>query len=438
MTATAKKGVIAGTATNLVVRGLGLAGRGSGLVVISLVFTSIAIVSVALRIASRFKFAKCLGWDDYAILFSLVSSSIDLHFESFGSKNVRVATKWLEQNKLRPSYHQSVSISMGVINCVAVNHGFGRLSTTLSSYNLHTALKDFWVLQILYKVTINTTKISILLLYLRIFPSKGFRRAVFAVMTFVLLYASASIIATVLECKPINRVWNKSLPGSCINLTAFWYSNAAANILGDLAILALPMPKIKALHLPFRHKLGLFLVFAVGGFVCLTSILRMTTLNPASKSNDQTFGTLISTTWTTIEANTGIICACLPVLKAPLSLIFPRLFSSHISIGENISLGRRNRRAAPAPNSQPNSPINPGIFKKPMHNSPTNESNASGGRPTTSESREPIFRFDSTRLPMGAIKKTTDVRVQIAEASSTNSSCSHVKDQGISQGPNMV
>ena len=166
MTATAKKGVIAGTATNLVVRGLGLAGRGSGLVVISLVFTSIAIVSVALRIASRFKFAKCLGWDDYAILFSLVSSSIDLHFESFGSKNVRVATKWLEQNKLRPSYHQSVSISMGVINCVgkfiaprrypslfmlgqnimltrlaAVNHGFGRLSTTLSSYNLHTALK---------------------------------------------------------------------------------------------------------------------------------------------------------------------------------------------------------------------------------------------------------------------------------------------------------
>ena len=131
------------------------------------------------------------------------------------------------------------------------------------------------MLQILYKVTINTTKISILLLYLRIFPSKGFRRAVFAVMTFVLLYASASIIATVLECKPINRVWNKSLPGSCINLTAFWYSNAAANILGDLAILALPMPKIKALHLPFRHKLGLFLVFAVGGLYVFLSSFKL-------------------------------------------------------------------------------------------------------------------------------------------------------------------
>lgn len=52
----------------------------------------------------------------------------------------------------------------------------------------------------------------------------------------------------------------------------------------------------------------------------------MTTLKAGSKSIDRTYGTYVSTIWTTIEANTGIICACLPMLRSPLSRVFPRLF----------------------------------------------------------------------------------------------------------------
>ena len=52
----------------------------------------------------------------------------------------------------------------------------------------------------------------------------------------------------------------------------------------------------------------------------------MTTLNTGSKAKDQMYGTLNSTIWTTIEANTAIICACLPMLKSPLTALFPRLF----------------------------------------------------------------------------------------------------------------
>lgn len=52
----------------------------------------------------------------------------------------------------------------------------------------------------------------------------------------------------------------------------------------------------------------------------------MATLNASSKSQDLTYGNLNSTIWTTIEANTGIICACLPMLKAPLTALFPNLF----------------------------------------------------------------------------------------------------------------
>ena len=128
-------------------------------------------------------------------------------------------------------------------------------------------IQSFWASQILYKLTINLTKTSICLLYLRIFSTVDklkFRRVVYCFMAYVLLYAFASIMATIFQCVPIERVWNKKVPGSCINLTAFWYANACANIIGDIGIFLLPMPVIRSLNLPRREKWGLTMVFALG------------------------------------------------------------------------------------------------------------------------------------------------------------------------------
>lgn len=117
----------------------------------------------------------------------------------------------------------------------------------------------------MYKLTINLTKTSICLLYLRIFGhAKIFRRTVYCVMAFVLSYAVASIVATLIECTPLSRIWNKKIPGTCINLTAFWYSNAAANITGDVIIFLLPMRQIAALQMPFNQKVGIRLIFLLG------------------------------------------------------------------------------------------------------------------------------------------------------------------------------
>lgn len=208
-------------------------------------------------------------------------------------------------------------------------------------------MQGFWAIQILYKFTINLTKVSILCLYLRIFPNKTFRKAAWTVMFFVVGYALSSILATIFQCTPMSKTYQPHTPGNCLNLTAFWYTNAVANILGDCTILALPMPVIYALHLPQRQKFGLMMVFAIGFLyvfsipskdlltatsVCITSILRMMTLDQGSKARDQTYGTYKSTIWTTVECNTGIICACLPMMKAPLTWVFPKLFPQSIHV----------------------------------------------------------------------------------------------------------
>lgn len=61
--------------------------------------------------------------------------------------------------------------------------------------------------------------------------------------------------------------------------------------------------------------------------VTVTSILRMQELKPGSRAIDQSYGTMSSTLWSVIEPNTGILCACLPLLKVPIMAWFPRLFA---------------------------------------------------------------------------------------------------------------
>lgn len=123
----------------------------------------------------------------------------------------------------------------------------------------------FYLVQIFYKFTIACTKISILLLYLRIFPGKLFRHLDYGLLFFVSAYAIASIVATVVQCNPLPAAWNHSASSKCINVKISWYFNGGADMLGDFLILLLPMRAIKNLHLPTRQKLGLIGIFALGG-----------------------------------------------------------------------------------------------------------------------------------------------------------------------------
>jgi hypothetical protein len=190
----------------------------------------------------------------------------------------------------------------------------------------------FYLDQIFYKFTINLTKLSILCLYLRIFTQPWFRRTCWACVFVILGYALASIVATVFQCSPIQRAWDKAHyypTGTCIDMTAFWYANAIYNAVTDIVILASVPGVVWELRLPLRQRLGLTAVFGLGIFVFATSILRMTTLDRSSKAPDTTAGTLISTMWTTIEASTAIVCACLPMVRTPVQRLVPKLFPSH-------------------------------------------------------------------------------------------------------------
>ncbi|KKZ67578.1 hypothetical protein EMCG_06637 [[Emmonsia] crescens] len=286
-----------------------LARRGSpfhegvtSLVIVQLLMPSIAILLVANRIYFRLRLARNLAWDDYAIIAAIIAC-----------------------------------IAMNTLPLVGVSYGYGKPWNELSKSQQVVSMKMFWAVQIAYKSALNLCKMSILLLYRRIFVTRKFQIAVNIVFTFVVLYFIAALLANLLECRPVAKNFDMTIPGTCLNLTAHWFANAISTASSDIVTLLLPMPVIHRLRLPPRQKYGLMCVFALGIFVCIISVIRMTTITFGSKAHDRSQGTVTTLMWAMVECNTSIICACLPMLRTPLSMLFPNLFPAFHYSGEQFS-----------------------------------------------------------------------------------------------------
>ena len=71
---------------------------------------------------------------------------------------------------------------------------------------------------------------------------------------------------TIFICTPVAYFWDRTIAkGHCVNLLAFWFSNASFNIVTDLMICVLPVPVLRSLQLPRKQKVMLIAVFVVGG-----------------------------------------------------------------------------------------------------------------------------------------------------------------------------
>lgn len=114
---------------------------------------------------------------------------------------------------------------------------------------------------------IGFTKICLLCFFLRVFPSRRFRHACFATIAFVVAFTLATVVVTIFSCAPVEFFylgWAGDTKGTCININAFWFTQATINITTDLWIMALPIPQIFKLDLERRKKIFLCLMFCVG------------------------------------------------------------------------------------------------------------------------------------------------------------------------------
>lgn len=171
--------------------------------------------------------------------------------------------------------------------------GLGKDVWMLPFDNITETLKLFTVLEKVYTPTTWFTKISILFLYLRLFPDHVLRRMIKIGLGLCAASLVCLELACIFKCWPIGyswTFWDGEHHGKCTSMSGQGWANASVNMFADIAVLILPLPTIWRLKLPTEKKLGITAMFSVGLFVTVVSMVRLKTMKYFNFSANATCG----------------------------------------------------------------------------------------------------------------------------------------------------
>ncbi|KAH9206073.1 hypothetical protein DL95DRAFT_488616, partial [Leptodontidium sp. 2 PMI_412] len=200
--------------------------------------------------------------------------------------------------------------------------GLGLHVWDVEAENVATIIKLYWIMRQFYVLVQVLLKVSILIFYLRVFPVRWMQISTWLIIAYMLLHGVAFFIPVIVQCRPIARLWDKRIEGSCIPLVDLLIPGAVFSILEDVVILILPIPSISKLNIGRGKKVSLVTLFSVGFVACLTSMIRLKSAVDTRDTLDETFA------WSLAELTVATICVCLPSLKAILNHHMPRYFGS--------------------------------------------------------------------------------------------------------------
>ena len=119
--------------------------------------------------------------------------------------------------------------------------------------------------QLFYNLATMGIKLSLCFFYLRFSISRSFHIVIYTVMGISTIYSLLAGFGFVWVCTPKEKYWDYSITGgSCVNVNAFFLSNACINAATDLVLLILPLFIIKDLSLPARWKAGVAVLLMTG------------------------------------------------------------------------------------------------------------------------------------------------------------------------------
>lgn len=129
----------------------------------------------------------------------------------------------------------------------------------------HRRIKVFYAVKEAYEPAETFLKISIVLFYIRLFPTTGFKRAGWISIAIVSAWGIATFLDNAFQCIPANFFWDKTIKGGkCKEIGPVAIANGATSTACDILILVLPMPMIWNLQIDLRKRVALMAIFALG------------------------------------------------------------------------------------------------------------------------------------------------------------------------------
>lgn len=116
-------------------------------------------------------------------------------------------------------------------------------------------------------------------------------------LTIVLLY-----LQIILQCNPVAKSWRPEIDGTCLDTYETWNATAAVTIACDIIVFTLPVPIFWSLQMSTRRKIGLMILFLLGLFTTVCSVVRMIQIKQVKETGDNSNLVLYGT----IELNVGV------------------------------------------------------------------------------------------------------------------------------------
>ncbi|KAK8084911.1 hypothetical protein PG997_006182 [Apiospora hydei] len=252
----------------------------------AIVFSLVPSLFVALRLIARRKAGRELDASDYLILVALVNV--------LGYQGLNMA-------------------------CVLVGGAGWHVKELTERFGIEsgptTFIKMMLAQQIVWATSLAFTKISILVLYCRIFTLRMFTIVAWVTSVVILLWVILVVAGSLAICQPAAFNWDQTIPGGhCGDSVKLWLSHGILNIITDMVVLLLPMPVLYQLQMVLYKKVVLMFTFGMGLGVVVISAFRLHSLVEVDMT-DVTYTVPLPIMWSALEPCLGITLACVPLLR---------------------------------------------------------------------------------------------------------------------------
>ncbi|KAI1862665.1 hypothetical protein JX265_006964 [Neoarthrinium moseri] len=193
-----------------------------------------------------------------------------------------------------------------------------------------------WILQFICIPALGLTKLSVLFFYKRIFAPKPFQTMTWVMAGLVIAWNISFFFANLLDCLPFELNWRQQagVSGKCIDIIQVFWAVSISNILLDV----------------------------VAGIV--RTVLSAQGVTSQSTDLDYTYSRSPSVYWLIVEANVGVISACLPTVQP----LFPALKLDNIMSSMRKTLSWRSKSST----SLHSNDTHPNLVHREKHSDPYN------------------------------------------------------------------
>ncbi|KAG8164103.1 hypothetical protein KVR01_006021 [Diaporthe batatas] len=300
--------------------------------IVGIVFGILGLIAFGLRVTARVFVGSHKSWgpDDWVMTIAVVGAQ--LYATVCAAR--KLTPTGVDDNScssIRPSITTLYVDQWADLVRTVAHYGLGKDMWMVEPDDITNILYLYFWDELVYLAVLPVTKISILLFYLKIFPKREFKIAVWVLIGFNLAYLVTFEIVSIWQCRPIQGAWlawDGTFEATCNDINMQGWMSAALNLVLDLGTIILPLPELASLSMSLRKKIQILSMFCVGFFVTIVSALRLQSLAKYANTSNVTQDYVEVGYWSTIEVPVGVVCACMPAIRSLIATIFPKVFGT--------------------------------------------------------------------------------------------------------------